>query len=775
MKVDIVIPIYNAYEYTVECINSVLKYTNKEEYNLILINDKSPDIRIAEYLNNLEAENNENILIYNNEKNLGFVGTVNKGMSISQNDIILLNSDTEVTKNWLTKIKNTAYSNCKIATVTPLTNSGTICSIPIFCEDNEIPHNFTLEDYADVIEKTSLKLYPSIPTAIGFCMYIKRSAINEIGLFDEATFGRGYGEENDFCCRALENGYFHVLSDDTFIYHKGSASFSEDKNVLIERNLKILFERYPYYPKMIEKFIAKNPLKEIHDNVKLQILLRNKKKNILYLVHNDFLTGENHPIGGTEFHVQDLVENIQSFNSYVMFISENTINIHAFIDKQILKFKYILSDNIEKTFTFSSNSYKNKVNEILDYFNIDIVHIHHLKTHTFDIVDIAKEKEIDVFLTIHDFYLNCPNINFLYLNRTYCIDTRNEEMCKKCIKNNHGYNGDFIGIWNKEVYKLLRKIDMIFAPSESAKKIFEEYYIDKYGEIDFKINVVEHGIDKNIEFISKDVSKSEEKFKIAFIGGLSRNKGSGIIHDIVKNNKNKNIEWHLFGNIGDQRLNLLDKKDLIKHGRYDRNEIEKLLTENDINLVGIFSIWPETYSYTLSESIVAGIPTLVTDIGALGERVKKYDIGWTIKYDADYKEILSKVCEIIENEQFYVEKKNNVKKMVLPTKKQMASYYEGIYLNVAKSTLKCLNSISVKNMLLNYRLNNIDMILSDTMENSDIVVELNTKVENLKNELNLMKSTLGWKVMEYIRNNIPNFIKSLGKKIVYFCAKFKNK
>ena len=774
MKVDIVVPIYNAYEYTIECVNSVLKYTKKEDYNLILINDKSPDNRVAEYLNNLKAENHENILIYHNDENLGFVGTVNKGMSISKNDIVLLNSDTEVTKNWLTKIKNTAYSNCKIATVTPLTNSGTICSIPIFCEDNEIPENFTVKDYSDVIEKTSLKMYPSIPTAVGFCMYIKRKVIDEIGLFDKEAFGRGYGEENDFCCRALENGYFHVLSDDTFIYHKGSASFSEDKNGLIERNLKILFERYPYYPKMIEKFIAKNPLKEIHDNVKLQILLRNKKKNILYLVHNDFLTGENHPIGGTEFHVQDLVENIQSFNSYVMFISENTINIHAFIDKQILKFKYILSDNIEKTFTFSSNSYKDKVNEILEYFNINIVHIHHLKTHTFDIVDIAKEKEIDVFLTIHDFYLNCPNINFLYLNKTYCIDIRDKEMCKKCIKNDHGYDGDFIEIWNKEVYKLLKKIDRIFAPSESAKKIFEQYYMDKYGEIDFEINVVEHGIDKNIEYTSKYVSNAEEKFKIAFIGGLSRNKGSGIIHNIVKNNKNKKIEWHLFGNIGDQRLNLLDKKDLIKHGRYDRNEIEKLLTENNINLVCIFSIWPETYSYTLSESIAAGIPTLVTDIGALGERVKRYDVGWTIKYDDDYKNILSKIYEIIENKQMYLNKKVSVENVVLPTKKQVANYYEKLYLKNSQSKLKYLDSIIVKNMLLNYKLNNIDMISYDNRDNSIIVSELNRKVEQLENELNLMKSTLGWKVMEYARNNVPNFIKNMGKKIIYFCAKLKN-
>ena len=230
----------------------------------------------------------------------------------------------------------------------------------------------------------------------------------------------------------------------------------------------------------------------------------------------------------------------------------------------------------------------------------------------------------------------------------------------------------------------------------------------------------------------------------------------------------------MFGNIGDQRLNLLDKKDLIKHGRYDRNEIEKLLTENNINLVCIFSIWPETYSYTLSESIAAGIPTLVTDIGALGERVKRYDIGWTIKYDDDYKNILSKIYEIIENKEMYLNKKVSVENVVLPTKNQVANYYEKLYLKNSQSKLKYLDSIIVKNMLLNYKLNNIDMISYDNRDNSIIVSELNRKVEQLENELNLMKSTLGWKVMEYVRNNVPNFIKNMGKKIIYFCAKLKN-
>lgn len=82
-KVDIVVPIYNAYEFTEECIKSVLKYTDLHTHNLLLINDKSPDEKILPMLKKYAEENaDKNIIVLNNEENLGFVKTVNKGMRL---------------------------------------------------------------------------------------------------------------------------------------------------------------------------------------------------------------------------------------------------------------------------------------------------------------------------------------------------------------------------------------------------------------------------------------------------------------------------------------------------------------------------------------------------------------------------------------------------------------------------------------------------------------------------------------------------------------------
>ena len=121
-NIDIIVPVYNAYTYTEECIKSILKNTDLEKNTLVLINDKSPDEKILPMLQKYKEENaDKQIVVLDNEENMGFVKTVNKGMQYSENDVILLNSDTEVTKNWIEKIQTCAYSNPYIATVTPAT------------------------------------------------------------------------------------------------------------------------------------------------------------------------------------------------------------------------------------------------------------------------------------------------------------------------------------------------------------------------------------------------------------------------------------------------------------------------------------------------------------------------------------------------------------------------------------------------------------------------------------------------------------------------------
>lgn len=244
MCVDIIIPIYNAFEKLQRCLQSIYCHTNLTENRLILINDKSSDMRIAPYLDN---QMRDNIIVIHNNANKGFSNNVNLGMKQSADrDVILLNSDTVVTERWVEKMVQCAYRDNSIGTVTPLSNNATICSVPRFCEENTLPEGIDIDQMAAIVEECSLRKYPRIPVANGFCMYIKREVIDTIGDFDAGTFGRGYGEENDFCNRAEQGGYVHVMCDDTYIYHSGTQSFStEEKMTYIKEHDRILYERYP--------------------------------------------------------------------------------------------------------------------------------------------------------------------------------------------------------------------------------------------------------------------------------------------------------------------------------------------------------------------------------------------------------------------------------------------------------------------------------------------------------------------------------------------------
>jgi GT2 family glycosyltransferase len=137
-----------------------------------------------------------------------------------------------------------------------------------------------VDTFAEYLERVSLRHYPEIPAGVGFCLYIKRSALDDIGYFDAESFGRGYAEETDFCMKALKKGYIHVLDDATFIYHIGGVSFESvkdpevlrEKNLMIEKNLELLKTLHPEYAYLVEKALREN-LSPVHDYINFRLKL----------------------------------------------------------------------------------------------------------------------------------------------------------------------------------------------------------------------------------------------------------------------------------------------------------------------------------------------------------------------------------------------------------------------------------------------------------------------------------------------------------------------
>ncbi|OME35283.1 glycosyltransferase [Paenibacillus sp. FSL E2-0274] len=768
--IDIIIPVYNAYEDLVQCIDSILGTIAGYSYRVILINDFSTDDRIPPYLEKVAFEN-DNIISLSNEINLGFVKTVNKGMSYSTNDIVLLNSDTIVTQGWLSKITSCAYSSELIATVTPFTNNGTICSVPNFGEDNEIPEGFSIESFAEMIEEISLRKYPQIPTAVGFCMFIKRDVLEKVGLFDDESYSKGYGEENDFCCRVTEYGYVNVLDDATFIYHRGSMSFKNDKESLIIRNSEVLRSKFPYYFDRVSSFLSSNSVLPLIENINKQLKAysRTPKRKVLLFTHNTVDEDWLFKRGGTEYHVHDLIQDIEEIEFFTITTSGTRVLLKKFNNRTSTNFNFFIDNPIE-AHTFYQEDYKRILTDILKGFSIDLIHIHHLQRHTFDIFSLAKQFMIPLVYTVHDYHLICPSILLMDDHGDYCYENISLEKCSQCLHNKMGYGTAFREQWHKEVEKNLTSLDLIIFPSKSPMDYFEREYGISQLQIPYKI--IEHGIliKDDIEHVINESEGSQTKrkiFNVAFVGNFAKHKGSEYISEVIrKKEKDISVNWYLIGEIHDRVLEEFNSDNVYKIGGYKRENLSTLLRELNIDLVCLISIVPETFSYTLSESWASGIPVLVNNRGALGSRVDNNETGWIID-NLSSTSLLAEIKNIYINSELYESVKKNVIKQASTSTSQMVNIYRETYISILDSNKKSyFVTIEEKSKLNEMKHRSLTLI---NHSNEHLEREILYKDQQIQ----AIYNTIGWRFLNYLRKN--NMMGKIGRKVLVSLLKIKNR
>lgn len=252
----IVVPVFNAADATRRCLTA-LEATVPPDQPVIVIDDASSEPEIASIMQALPRQWTQ----VHNRANLGFVASANLGMTLAAGeDVILLNADTQVTEGWLEAIERCRDADPGIASVTPLSNNAEIASIPEFCVANPWPDD--PERWARACRESGPPVYFEVPTAVGFCMFLRRQCIDQIGLFDEQAFGRGYGEENDWCLRSTAAGWRHVLCDDAFVAHQGGASFGPLGLRPGGEAMQTLLSRYPDYMQRVQAFIDADPMVE---------------------------------------------------------------------------------------------------------------------------------------------------------------------------------------------------------------------------------------------------------------------------------------------------------------------------------------------------------------------------------------------------------------------------------------------------------------------------------------------------------------------------------
>ncbi|SHH28014.1 glycosyltransferase [Clostridium grantii] len=624
MKTSIIILTYNKLGYTKLCVESIRKYTEKDSYEIIIVDNNSTDgtIQWIEEQNDIKA-------IYNKE-NKGFPRGCNQGIKISTGDnILLLNNDTIVTYNWLSNLTNCLYSSDDIAAVGPVTNN---CS---YFQTIAVEYKSTKE-MLKFVEKNNVlnaNMWEERLKLIGFCILIKRKVIDEIGFIDE-IFTPGNFEDDDYCCRIRKSGYRLILCKDSFIHHFGSVTFKDNKSQfgnLLYENKKKFIDKWGFdieYSSNIRFDLINFMYKPIKDEI-----------NVLDI---------GCACGGTLLQIKNIYKKA---NLYGIEINENA----AFMANNFADIKIANIENLELNYEEGFFDYiiMGDIIELLHYPNIVLSKIKkYLKDEGQLIASISNSMNYSVIYKLnngdkklfdnigtkenHFPYLSLSNIKELFNDQGYMIedidrsynaysiecdriinslnnltdkDLRNEyktnKFILKAIKEEEFYKKQNISFDKNKVELLIKRIDQDSFVEESSEelvkmllnaevsinilnKLIENKCNNKEKIIRLLINKIENN---QIEIIKTKETLEENKPLVSIlIPAYNRVEYLELALNTALNQTYKNIEVVICDDSSEDTVEKMITEKFIgkyKNLRYYRNKENLGQFENDLKLFGL--------------------------------------------------------------------------------------------------------------------------------------------------------------------------------------------
>lgn len=604
---DIIVPVYRGLEDTRRCLQSVLASTCKTPFQLIVINDASPEPELTAWLRQL-AHQEPRLTLLENESNLGFVGTVNRGMRLNPaHDVLLLNSDTEVAGDWLDRLRSTAYSADNIASVTPLSNNATICSYPRFCESNPLVPDLDTARLDQLCAATNAGASVPVPTGVGFCMYIRRDCLTQTGLFDEEHFGKGYGEENDFCMRSHNLGWQHRLALDTFVLHTGGVSFGDSKTPREQAAYETLQRLHPEYSTLVQEHLKANPAQAARnaiDKARIRLLTQ---PVILMVMHN---VG-----GGTLRHVHELSHWLQG--------QATVLGLTPLPDHMIRLQWLDRCEGYSEEFHWLTQA--GEVRALLSELGVQHIHFHHLLGVDPQIMRLPQDLGVSYDFTAHDYYTACPQITLSSADNSYCGE-QGPAQCASCLAQRPAPTHENIDDWRLRHRQFLQQARYVLTPSRDTARRLLRYFPAA------AIRSVRHLDISDPQSLPRPQGRplpAHANLRVFIIGGVSASKGGDVMEAVAlaAAHAQAPVELHLIG-YPHRQMRTQPHASLTIHGPYAESDLPQLLQRLQPDLVWFPALWPETYSYTLSACLQAGLPVVAPDIGAFTERLSERPWTW---------------------------------------------------------------------------------------------------------------------------------------------------
>jgi FkbM family methyltransferase len=652
--VSVILPVYRGIDMTRRCIEAAMPgVLGMKDAVLLAINDASPEQGMQAMLESLVEIWPGRFEVLENPVNLGFVGTVNRGMAhLLSQDVVLLNSDVIVPDDWLRRLQVEAYSHPRIATVTPFSNNATVCSFPNFLEENPLAFNLDVHTIDAVFRLSHLPCV-SAPTGVGFCMYIRRACLDQIGYLNSEKFGRGYGEENDLCQRAIKAGWLNILSPNMYVFHEGGVSFSTDKQALIDRAMGVLDSLHPNYHADVQAFIQRDPLRLARVERYLQLLAKLTLPKVLHVSHG---LG-----GGVGQHIEELAGYFDQGAAHLVLAPQdgpNVVSLSLRACKLTDKLLFKMPDDYAR------------LRNLLEQVGICAVHYHH--TYNLDPVlqNLSRDLHAITLLTAHDYF---------WLNANPTLTDVDGRFPGKYVDDlqNPLYplpTGVTAAQWREKLRPLIEQADCVIFPSNATRALFGEMYR-------FKREVVAPHVEPYL-----DVRQAprplvvKQHYVVGVLGALGREKGADVLEKLATMalSERARFSFKLIG-YSYRQLSAVETT-----GPYKVENLMALIEQHEVDLILFPAQCPETYSYTLSHALASGLPIIAPNLGAFPERLSGRACATLFDHMEPVSELYRRIGDFIGA----LESGTAVCAPVFPDDKSQPGFYDRDYLPLLESALK---------------------------------------------------------------------------------------
>ena len=353
--------------------------------------------------------------------------------------------------------------------------------------------------------------------------------------------------------------------------------------------------------------------------------------------------------------------------------------------------------------SYADRKVEKRFREILEEVKPDVIHFQHLAMLSASLIKVAKEREIPVVLTLHDYWFICPRAQLLKYDYTVC--TGPDEECSNCFNcwnkglaeeiaeflENYAIPRSFskkaieivLKLRNrrqdfversKYMKTLLLEVDKITAPSNFLRGIFLNYGIPSD-----KMVFLENGVSLNI--FRGFRKRRKKKLCFGFVGGILKHKGVHVLIEAFNKVEDENVELRIYGNY-DLRSKYL--KGLLVKIRNPNIQFIKRFKDvkepySNVDVLIFPSIWYENCPLVLGEASITGTPVIASNIGAIPEFVRDGENGLLFEV-GNVAHLFQKISTIIKSPDLITYFRENIRQV--KTVEEQANELERIYGNV---------------------------------------------------------------------------------------------